>query len=223
MSLQLAWEGCANLRDLGGLPAAGGRRTRMGAFVRGAAVERLSAAGWDALRKHGIRTVVDLRNHDELGAVVASRPPGVRTVHVPLDSIEDREFWDVWGTGPQFGTPLYYGPFLERHPERAVEVLAALATAPAGGVLYHCMGGRDRTGLITVLLLASPASSRRPSPPTTRSAPAPTLRGSRPSYASVAPPRPTSWSTCWPRWTSRRTCAPAACATRSSRHCARGW
>ncbi|WP_255572971.1 tyrosine-protein phosphatase [Cryobacterium sandaracinum] len=40
-------------------------------------------------------------------------------------------------------------------PERSVAVLSALASAPEGGVLFHCMGGRDRTGLIAMLLLAA--------------------------------------------------------------------
>lgn len=40
-------------------------------------------------------------------------------------------------------------------PERSVAVLSALASAPKGGVLFHCMGGRDRTGLIALLLLAA--------------------------------------------------------------------
>jgi protein-tyrosine phosphatase len=39
--------------------------------------------------------------------------------HVPVDGSEDREFWDVWSTGPPFGTPLYYRPWLERFPQRA--------------------------------------------------------------------------------------------------------
>lgn len=33
-------------------------------------------------------------------------------------------------------------------------MIAAVATAPPGGVLFHCVGGRDRTGQIAMLLLA---------------------------------------------------------------------
>jgi protein-tyrosine phosphatase len=39
-------------------------------------------------------------------------------------------------------------------PERTGDVLAALARAGEGGVLFHCMAGRDRTGMISMLLLA---------------------------------------------------------------------
>lgn len=75
-------------------------------------------------------------------------------MHVALDASEDREFWDVWASGPQFGTPLYYRPHLDRFPERSVAALRAIARAGAGGVAFHCVGGRDRAGQVTILLLA---------------------------------------------------------------------
>ncbi len=34
-------------------------------------------------------------------------------------------------------------------------MLAALTDAPEGGVLFHCMAGRDRTGLVAAVLLAA--------------------------------------------------------------------
>jgi protein-tyrosine phosphatase len=150
----LDWEGCFNARDLGGLRTTDGATTRWGAAVRADALSGLTATGWSALVAHGVRTVVDLRNDDELGRDAAPRPREVTTIHVPLDGSEDREFWDEWDCGPQFGTPLYYLPHLERMPERSVAVLTAIARAEPGGVAFHCGAGRDRAGLITMLLLA---------------------------------------------------------------------
>ena len=151
MSRHLDWDGCFNVRDLGGLHAADGRHTRWGALVRADAVDRLTAAGWAALHDHGVRTIVDLRNDDELRADIAPRPAGVATLHLPLDGIEDTEFWEHW---KHQAPPLYYGPFLGRFPGRVVAVMSAVARAGPGGVLIHCVGGRDRTGLIAMLLLA---------------------------------------------------------------------
>jgi protein-tyrosine phosphatase len=150
----LSWEGCFNVRDLGGLRTADGRETQWGRVVRADALDRLSAAGWRALSEHGVRTVIDLRNDDELGTDVAPRPASVTTIQLPLDGSEDREFWDVWDSGPQFGTPLYYRPHLERLPERSATVISAIARAEPGGVAFHCGGGRDRAGQIAMLLLA---------------------------------------------------------------------
>jgi protein-tyrosine phosphatase len=150
----LDWEGCVNVRDLGGLPTAGGRETRRGALVRADSVEGLTDGGWAALWAHGLRTVIDLRNEDERGPDAAPRPEGLTTLELPLDAIDDSEFWDRWATGPEFATPLYYGPHLDRFPERSARVIAAIAAAPPGGVLFHCVGGRDRTGQIAMLVLA---------------------------------------------------------------------
>jgi protein-tyrosine phosphatase len=150
MSRHLHWDGCTNVRDLGGLG-----RIRPGALVRADALQHLTAGGWAALDAHGIRTVIDLRNPDEIGEDDAPRPDHLTTVRIPLDGMEDTEFWSRWTSRPEFGTPHYYGPWLERFPDRASRALAAIARAEPGGVVYHCGVGRDRTGLITMLLLAA--------------------------------------------------------------------
>ena len=124
--------------------------TRRGALVRSDAVDRLSPAGWAALRAHGVRTIIDLRNDDEL----VENSGGVETIHISLDRLdEDPEFWVDWMNGPQFGTPLYYRPFMERFPDRIEQVLDVIEQAPPGGVLFHCVGGRDRTGLVAIAAL----------------------------------------------------------------------
>lgn len=148
----LDWEGCLNVRDLGGLPAAGGRVTRWGAVVRSDSPAGLTPAGWSALRAHGIRTIVDLRNDDE--RTTYSAAAGLDTVHVPLDDLGDTEFWRrIWDDDLD-GTPRYYRPFLEHKAERCAAAVAAVADARPGGVLVHCTIGRDRTGLVSLLLLA---------------------------------------------------------------------
>jgi protein-tyrosine phosphatase len=150
----LTWDGCRNVRDLGGLPTADGGRIRAGALVRADALERLTAEGWAALWDHDVRTVIDLRNDDEIGEDDAPRPDGLTTVRLPLDGIEDMDFWQHWIHRPEFGTPHYYLAFLERFPERPARVLAAIAHARPGGVAVHCGIGRDRTGIVALLALA---------------------------------------------------------------------
>jgi protein-tyrosine phosphatase len=150
----LEWEGSFNVRDLGGLRTTDGGETRRRSVVRADDLSGLTAAGWRDLSGYGIRTVIDLRNDDEVTEDAAPRPAEVTTIRLPLDVSEDREFWDVWESGPQFATPLYYGPHLKRFPERTVRVVSAVARADSGGVAFHCVGGRDRTGQIAMVLLA---------------------------------------------------------------------
>jgi protein-tyrosine phosphatase len=148
---QLDWEGGVNVRDLGGLRTRDGGETARGAVVRSGSPDGLSERGWEALRAYGIRTIVDLRNDDERDAEPRA---GVETLHLPLDRVEDEGFWSQWASGPEFGTGLYYRPHLDRFPERNARVIEAIARAEPGGVLFHCVGGRDRTGQITLLLLS---------------------------------------------------------------------
>ncbi|WP_327584261.1 tyrosine-protein phosphatase [Nonomuraea sp. NBC_00507] len=146
MDRDLAWDGCHNVRDLGGLPAAGERRTRWGAVVRSDTPDRLTEAGWAAAAAHGVRTIVDLRTPGEHRAAgQGHRPPWMTVIDVPLhEPGEPHEHG---------GTPLYLRAFLERHPDRCARVLREVAQAPPGGVLVHCVAGRDRTGLIALVLL----------------------------------------------------------------------
>lgn len=129
-----------------------GGLTRRGSVIRSDAPDRLTVAGWAAAWEYGVRTVVDLREPDEDGPVSAP-PPGITRALLPLDGLSDREFWTTWGGGFN-ATPLYYGAFFERFPDRIAEVVGCIADAPPGGVLFHCSGGRDRTGLIALVLLS---------------------------------------------------------------------
>jgi protein-tyrosine phosphatase len=151
----LDWEGAFNARDLGGLPAAGGMRTARGALVRSDSLSRLTAAGWRALLDHGVRTVIDLRNPRERDESpdAAPRPAAVETVHAALDGIEDTGFWRPIQPTPEFGTPLYYRAHLMRKPQLAAGAVKAIVNAPPGGVAFHCVGGRDRSGELAMVVL----------------------------------------------------------------------
>jgi hypothetical protein len=64
-----------------------------------------------ALRAHGIRTIVDLRNDDERAGPAAApvSQEGLTVVHVPLDDVADTAFWRrIWDDGLD-GTPLTTG------------------------------------------------------------------------------------------------------------------
>ena len=142
------------MRDSAACPPPAGGSTARGAVARADSLERLSAAGWQALCPHGVRTIVDLRNDDERGRDDARRPPSLRTLTLALDQITASDFWADWQDGPQFATPLYYAAHLQRFPERSAAVLAAIAHADPGGVVFHCASGRDRSGQIAMLLLS---------------------------------------------------------------------
>ncbi|GAA0233388.1 hypothetical protein GCM10009539_18390 [Cryptosporangium japonicum] len=140
MSRELSWDGCVNVRDLGGLG-----RVRPRAVVRMEAPTTLSAAGWAAAWDHGVRTVVDLRSAEECDPDVAPRPAGITTVRVPLEPI-GTPFHDHWVAIDNLASPLYYPAMLAEHPEPVVAAVRAVATAAPGGVVIHCAGARTAPG-----------------------------------------------------------------------------
>ena len=111
--------------------------------------QRLTAKAWQEIWDYGVRTVIDLRNSHEIRP--DGRPAGMTTLQVPLDKAKDPDF--VLERGLEC-TPLYYPTFLERFPERVADVMRAIAGAKPGGIVYHCAAGRDRTGIVTLVLLA---------------------------------------------------------------------
>jgi protein tyrosine/serine phosphatase len=154
----LAWEGCVNVRDLGGLPTEDGRRTRLGGVVRSDNVRRLTDEGWRALAEHGVQRIVDLRFPEELEED-QPRDVDIDVVHVSvlgagfdpeyveeldahLASVDDVADHYAWS----------YVDFLERYRERFGEAFAAIADAE-GTVVVHCLAGKDRTGLVAAILL----------------------------------------------------------------------
>jgi protein tyrosine/serine phosphatase len=152
----LSWDGCSNVRDLGGLRTSDGRKTRWGAVVRSDTPAKLTTAGWSALYAYGIRTIVTLRTHglaeDELNFTPPQ--PDLATVQVAIEDITDMDFVHRWASTDLWCTPLYYKDALRRWPERHAAVVSAIAQAQPGGVLFHCKRGHDRTGIIALLLLA---------------------------------------------------------------------
>lgn len=154
MDRTLHAEGLTNARDLGGLPRRDGSLTPSGVFLRSESVDHLTPAGWQQVHDAGVRSVLDLRQPTERAGDRSARPDWLTTLPVDHDGLEDHpEFWvDYWESG-LVGTALYYLPHLAALPERTGAVLTALANAPEGGVLFHCMGGRDRTGLVAAVLL----------------------------------------------------------------------
>ena len=146
----LPLEGTRNLRDIGGYPAANGRQTRWGTLFRSDCPDRLSPAGQTWLLDANLRTVIDLRDREE----VAERPNifadslRVRYRHLPLFD----------GPPPDAVPPeldVGYWRILEGRQPRVRAVFEALVEPDALPALIHCHAGKDRTGVIVALALAA--------------------------------------------------------------------
>lgn len=125
----------------------------MGVFFRSENLDLVTEDGWRELQALGVRTVVDLRQPVERERAEYEAPRWITLESVDHDGlVEHPDFWSGYWDNGLVSTPLYYLPHLEQLPERSADVLRVMARARPGGVLFHCAGGRDRTGIISMLL-----------------------------------------------------------------------
>ncbi|MEV4440819.1 tyrosine-protein phosphatase [Streptomyces sp. NPDC049577] len=161
--------GVRNFRDLGGMPAADGRRVRPGVLFRSGHLAHATEADAAFLGSLGLHTVFDFRNAADIaleGPDVTL--PGVRNVNIPLsDPADGGEFWkmvhdgdlrqlrEALGDGRAAGRmAASYRVLITTRTAEHSRVLHALAedSVPA---LMHCAAGKDRAGLtVAVTLLA---------------------------------------------------------------------
>jgi len=143
-----------NARDLGGCPTLDGGHTRFRSLVRADDLAQLNEAGLRALADYGIETVIDLRWPEEAQRQPSPIPralPHVRYLRRSLLTPTE----DEWRRrSADASKELWNCVVLEQVREELKEVLAAIAAAPPGALLFHCVAGKDRTGLVAALLLA---------------------------------------------------------------------
>jgi protein-tyrosine phosphatase len=154
---ELSWDGCLNVRDVGDLPTASGRSTRVGALVRSDSLCRLTEVGQRALVDYGVRTVIDLQRPEELSGPHPFAQPAAddglpRYLNLLPGAYRDAE-GDV-RLRAAHGHVDVYRTSLDVHQRGFGEICRAIANAPPGGVLVHCQAGKDRTGIVVAILLA---------------------------------------------------------------------
>ena len=143
-----------NARDLGGYPTIDGSRTRWRSLLRSDDLAQLTLAGLEAFSSYGIETVVDLRWPEE---ALESPTPITRVLkHVRYEQVSlltpTAQEWRI-RRADSTAKELWNRSMLEKVREELKEVLAVIAGASPGPLLFHCVAGKDRTGLIAALLL----------------------------------------------------------------------
>jgi len=147
---RLEFEGCANIRDLGGLPGEDGRVVRRGLLFRSMTPEHMTPADVARARELGIALVIDLRGRRFKTSGALGEHPARRV------TVGSRRSWR-WDQEARIA-------FQNAAPETALpqvmdrlgRTFAAAVTHIAraeGPVLYHCRLGKDRTGVLSALLL----------------------------------------------------------------------
>jgi protein-tyrosine phosphatase len=143
-----------NVRDLGGYPTTDGAETRARSLLRADDLAQLTADGIRALADYGVGTIVDLRWPEEAARSPSPVPaalPQVRCVRISLLTHTEDE-WRLRSRDP--AKELWKCAVLEHVRAELRHVLGFMAAAPPEPLLFHCVAGKDRTGLVAALLLA---------------------------------------------------------------------
>ena len=135
----LRWDGCVNVRDLGGLPLADGGETAHRVVVRADSLTSLTQAGRQALADYGVSLVVNLRpqREDDEEQVEALQVPVIR---LAMDPRPVAAAWE-WPTMRE----AYLG-LADHYRGELAHALTLLGQAEPPAAI-HCAGGRDRTGI----------------------------------------------------------------------------
>jgi protein-tyrosine phosphatase len=153
--------GAINLRDLGGIPVEGGR-IRPGLVFRSGMMHNITPEGLRILADmHAVRTVVDLRNDMELDqdGVSDFTAAGITHRHVPVvteaaTAVTRTERIRELASGQLPWADMYL-KMLRDSPGTFRQFFEVLADQRSLSVVFHCAGGRDRTGVTAMLLLSA--------------------------------------------------------------------
>ncbi|UYV36791.1 tyrosine-protein phosphatase [Rhodobacteraceae bacterium D3-12] len=147
--------GVQNIRDLGGYTTRDGMTTRWRRVLRGDGLHRLTSDGFATLTDEGLTSVIDLRSAGEL-----TDEPNPFVDHARINFFHKPVYDDLAPAlmatkeaGEDDPLIQFYLTALIDRGEAMRDILATIASAPSGTILFHCTAGKDRTGLVAALLL----------------------------------------------------------------------
>ena len=156
----IAFDRIVNARDLGGIPAAEGKRVRPGRLLRGAALDLASDADVARLEKEfHLRHIVDFRDDNEREKRPNRAVPGAEAHACPALPTPPRMAPPTMDVAPDFEAIFrrVYGSIGRSEVSAAAyaEMFRVLLGCPEGAVYFHCAQGKDRTGIAAILILTA--------------------------------------------------------------------
>lgn len=148
---RIALDSILNVRDLGGYLCEDGGVTQYGRFLRCGILQGPNEEDIEELDKIiPVRTVFDLRGTFEVeeSSPTYRETPEVDYYHFPLLEINPAEENSSSRTLKDA-----YVDILENRQDSLRQIFTLMANAKEGAILYHCTLGKDRTGVLSALLL----------------------------------------------------------------------
>ena len=146
---RLELENIINCRELGGYSGKYGT-TAYRRFLRCSVPAVPTKNDIKALLDYGVTTIIDLRGNEESITTPTGFEsiPGINYHHVSLFEINVANNEFVAMTLAES-----YEYIIDNYSQAIKKVLGIIADAPDGVVMYHCFFGKDRTGIMSMLLM----------------------------------------------------------------------
>jgi protein-tyrosine phosphatase len=159
-SRQIDFEGVLGFRDLGGYPAKGGLKVAWRRLYRSGELRRMTNHDMSKLKEEiGLASVIDLRNaregpeqQQEIGLM---NEIGAKYYYVPLNTDRDRsEERALYTKFSHMGEVYLYRIRCEEYGRRLVEALEIIARPGNHPLVFHCVAGKDRSGILAAFILS---------------------------------------------------------------------
>lgn len=152
--VRLPLEGTTNTRDLGGYPTKDGSVTQFYRFFRSDDLANITANDRQFLRDLNLKTIIDLRTHEEIkmSPTPFINDPELSYHHISLMKQEQNTQLSIADL-PYDILMRSYIDILSNRKDLIKAVFDVIKEANEGSILYHCMAGKDRTGVISMLML----------------------------------------------------------------------
>lgn len=162
----LPLEKVRNPRDIGGYVGYQGRKVKMHRLIRSGKISNITSKDEKFLLDYGLTKIIDLRSQLECHKMPDSQIPGVE--HLDISIAEDdntnggkKDLDKVFATyrkdqyaGFKMMCDRYRSHVVKEHAQNSLhKILEVLANTKEGAILYHCSEGKDRTGIVTVMIL----------------------------------------------------------------------
>jgi protein-tyrosine phosphatase len=159
---RILMEGSVNFRDIGGYKTSDGREVKWGKVFRADGLARLTESDHRLLTRMKIKHVFDFRTKAEISEAPDKLPEDgvINYLNLPVthgkfdfvDAMRRLKKGDVSWLTPDFMVNGYIRN-LEEFAGVWGEVINCLADLEGGSILFHCTGGKDRTGTCAALIL----------------------------------------------------------------------
>lgn len=158
----LPFERAVNFRDLGGYPCADGRHTRWRLLFRSGHLARLTERDVHSFQELGVSHVYDFRSPTERTREPSYCIPShlVRQLSISFQQNHDElvEQWKqrkITDEAVLQAQEQVYREIVIDHVDRYREMFDGILAGKGAPFVMHCSGGKDRTGIASVLLLSA--------------------------------------------------------------------